>query len=254
MSVEQPVAVVTGASRGIGLAVAHELGRRGMHVVAVARDEARLAAAGEELAAAGVAVETAAADLADRTELEALGRDLAERHAAIAALVNNAGATDLRENADVDPDEWEWNLALNLSAPQALSRALSPALERAGGAIVNVGSVTGLMAARGLAPYGAAKAGLHHLTRVLALELGGAGVRVNAVAPGFIATELFDSHHPPERQEALGRAHGLGRVGTPEEVAAVIGFLCSPAAAFVSGVVLPVDGGLTARLGIPDLV
>lgn len=253
MTVPQPVAIVTGASRGIGLAVAHELGRAGHRVVAVARDEDRLDTAASELEAAGVAVETVAADLADHTVIHALGHELADRHDAVAALVNNAGATDLRLTADVEPEEWAWNLALNLTAPQVLSRALAPALARAGGSIVNVGSVSGLMAARGLSAYGAAKAGLHHLTRVLALELGPAGVRVNAVAPGFIATELFDSHHPPERQAALAAAHGLGRVGTPEEVAAVVGFLCGTAAAFVSGAVLPVDGGLTARLAIPDL-
>ena len=253
MSASPPVAVVTGASRGIGFAVARELGSAGHRIVAIARDESRLATAARELEAAGIDVETVAADLADRGAIDALGRDLAERHAAVTALVNNAGATDLRLGADVEPEEWDWNLALNLTAPQVLSRALAPALARAGGSIVNVGSVTGLMAARGLSAYGAAKAGLHHLTRVLALELGPSGVRVNAVAPGFIATELFDSHHPPERQAALARAHGLGRVGTAEEVAAVVGFLCSPSAGFVSGAVLPVDGGLTARLAIPDL-
>jgi 3-oxoacyl-[acyl-carrier protein] reductase len=111
----------------------------------------------------------------------------------------------------------------------------------------------GLMATPGIISYVTSKGGLDHLTRGLAVELGPTGIRVNAVNPGFIRTDMFETSHPPARQAALAAAHPLGRVGTPEEVASVVGFLCSPDAAFVSGAILPVDGGLTSNLAIPRL-
>jgi NAD(P)-dependent dehydrogenase (short-subunit alcohol dehydrogenase family) len=118
---------------------------------------------------------------------------------------------------------------------------------------VNVGSVFGIRAVPGSLAYVASKSALHAITRALALEYGPAGIRVNAVAPGFIRTDMFERSHPPERQTALARSHPPGRVGLPSEVASVVSFLCSPDSAFVSGAVIPVDGGLSARLAIPDI-
>jgi NAD(P)-dependent dehydrogenase (short-subunit alcohol dehydrogenase family) len=144
---------------------------------------------------------------------------------------------------------------IDLRAVFELTRLLAPALARGGGAsIINVSSVMGQLATRGIISYVAAKGALNQLTRGLALEYAPLGIRVNAVAPGFIRTDMFESSHPAERKEALGRAHPLGRVGLPEEVAAVVTFLCSPAASFVSGAIIPVDGALTCALAIPDIV
>jgi NAD(P)-dependent dehydrogenase (short-subunit alcohol dehydrogenase family) len=136
-----------------------------------------------------------------------------------------------------------------------LTRLLLPALERSSShpSVVNVGSVLGLLASPGTTSYNVAKGALHHLTRSLAVELGPSGTRVNAVAPGYIRTEMFETSNSRQRQDALMAAHPIGRVGTPEEVADVVAFLCSPAAAFVSGAVIPVDGGLTSKLAVPGL-
>lgn len=254
MSAER-VAVVTGASRSIGFAVARVLGREGARVVLVARDPDRLRRAAEALAAEGIGAEPWPCDLADRRAVNELAPSLRERFPAIQALVNNAGIAELRTVAETDDDYWDRVIEVNLSAAFVLVRGLADALVASGsGAVVSISSVMGIATAAGLAPYSASKAGLQHLTKTLAVELGPLGVRVNAVAPGFVRTDMFEEHHPPARQEALGRAHPLRRVGTVEEVAAVVAFLLSDRASFVSGVTLPVDGGLTCQLAIPTLL
>jgi len=120
--------------------------------------------------------------------------------------------------------------------------------------VVDVSSGMGILASPDVISYVATKGGLIHLTHGLALELGDHGIRVNAIAPGFIRTDMFETSHPPEGREALARAHPLGRVGSPEEVASVVSFLCSAGASFVSGAAIPVDGGLTCNLAIPRIV
>jgi NAD(P)-dependent dehydrogenase (short-subunit alcohol dehydrogenase family) len=146
-------------------------------------------------------------------------------------------------------------MEVNLRACFELTRKLEPALRRAegGASVVNISSVMGILSTPGILSYVTAKGGLQHLTHGLALEYGRANIRVNAVAPGFIGTDMFAVSHPPERQVALGQAHPLGRVGTPEEVAAVVSFLCSADASFVSGAVIPVDGALSCNLAIPAI-
>ena len=249
------VAVVTGGSRGIGLAVARELGREGSRVALVARDVERLAGVVGELDGEEIAADAWPCDLADRAAVHGLAAELSSRYEAIQGLVANAGIGELVAARETTDELWDRVLEVNLSATFALVRGLVPALVAAGnGAVVCVSSVMGIVTTAGLAPYSASKAALQQLTKSLAVELGPLGVRVNAVAPGFIRTDMFDEHHPPARQEALGRAHPLRRVGRVEEVAAAVAFLLSDRASFVNGVTLPVDGGLTCELAIPSLL
>jgi NAD(P)-dependent dehydrogenase (short-subunit alcohol dehydrogenase family) len=213
----------------------------------------------DELEAAGATVEVRPCDLTDRQALGQLTDGLLRDHPKLHALVNCAGIVRVGPVSGFRGADWDDVVEVNLRAAFELSRALEPALaagaqEGAGGAsIVNISSVMGLMATPGIISYVATKGALDHLTRGLAVELGPEGIRVNAVCPGFIHTDMFETSHPPARQRALARAHPLGRVGTPEEVAGVVSFLCSPDAAFVSGAVIPVDGGLTSNLAIPRI-
>jgi 3-oxoacyl-[acyl-carrier protein] reductase len=256
---ERRWALVTGASRGIGAAISRRLAADGFGIVMVATSDEACAATRAAIEANGGSVEVRPTDLADRAALARLTERVADEHPALHALVNCAGVVRVGPVSRFDGADWDDVIEVNLRAAFELSRALEPTLAAAaertpgGASIVNVSSVMGLLATPGIISYVASKGALDHLTRGLALELGPRGVRVNAIAPGFIRTDMFETSHPPERQAALGRAHPIGRVGTPEEVAAVVSFLCSTEASFVSGAVLPVDGGLTCNLNIPRL-
>jgi NAD(P)-dependent dehydrogenase (short-subunit alcohol dehydrogenase family) len=253
MSARPRSAVVTGGNRGIGLAIARALGREGVRVVLVARDPETLRSAVLELTRECIEAEALPCDLADRAALRNLIAELA-RQPDIQALVNNAGAAELRSLSATDEKYWDATIDLNLSAAFLLTRGLANQLAASGaGAILSIGSSMGLGVASGLLPYAAAKAGLHQLTRALAVELGPRGIRANAIAPGFVRTDLFEQHHPPDRRRSLAAAHPIGRVAEPSEIAEVAAFLCSDRASFVNGAVIPVDGGLTCRLAIPPL-
>jgi NAD(P)-dependent dehydrogenase (short-subunit alcohol dehydrogenase family) len=254
MSSSSAVAVVTGASRGIGEAIALRLAADGFRLILVASSRESLADAGGALHDERAGHEWHVCDLGDAAALAALCRTLSDADLPIDVLVNNAGVTAPGPAAK-QPERWEELMAVNLSAPVQLTVALERQLRRSrqGASIVNIGSVFGIRAVPGSLAYVASKSALHAITRALALEYGQAGIRVNAVAPGFIRTDMFERSHPPERQTALARAHPPGRVGLPSEVASVVSFLCSPDSAFVSGAVIPVDGGLSARLAIPDI-
>jgi NAD(P)-dependent dehydrogenase (short-subunit alcohol dehydrogenase family) len=251
-----PWAVVTGASRGIGKAVAVRLAQDGFALCLVASTTHGCDATLGEIESEGGRAETFGCDLGDRAQVRGLVADLLERHPTIEVLVNNAGIAGTAHFPEFPDSLWDEIMAVNLDSVFVLSRGLVPALRaaRSGASIVNVSSVLSLLAADGTAAYMASKAALNHLTRAMAVELGRDGIRVNAIAPGFIRTDMFETSHPPDRQIALAESHALGRVGESAEVAAVVSFLCSRDASFVSGAVIPVDGALTCHLAIPRII
>ena len=240
-------ALITGASAGIGLAIARELLGFGADVMLVARDEDLLDAARDDLAEEFPEreVATMAADVADDEERRAI-LDWVEDHAdGLNLLINNAGGNVTKAAVDYTEDEWRGIFETNLFSAFELSRYAHPLLTRhASSAIVNVGSVSGITAVRSGAPYGMTKAALHQMTRNLAAEWAEDGVRVNAVAPWYIRTRrtsgpLSDADY---YEEVIARTP-MRRIGEPEEVAAAVGFLCLPAASYVTGECIAVDGG-----------
>ena len=249
------VVVVTGGSRGMGYVAAETLGRAGATVAVVSKDEGRLTDAVRRLQANGIRASAWPCDLGDRTARAATIESLRREFPVIQALINNAGIAELHQLDGTTDDVWDATLEVNLTAAFALIRGLTDCLSASGqGVIVNVGSVMGTLATVGILPYCASKAGLQHLTKALALELAPRNVRVNAITPGFIRTDMFETVNTPAAQAAIIGAHPMGRIGAMTEVANVVKFLCSEDASFVTGVVLAVDGGLTCRVAVPDLL
>ncbi|HEV3402628.1 MAG TPA: 3-oxoacyl-[acyl-carrier-protein] reductase [Acidimicrobiales bacterium] len=239
------VAFVTGASRGIGRACAVALGADGHHVgVCYGHDDEGAEDTCKAVEAAGGQALAVRADVADQAAVDAAFAKVEEGFGRVEVLVANAGIT--RDGLFVRMSEEQWTdvLRTNLDGAFHAIRRAAPGMLRARfGRIVTIGSVGGLGGAAGQANYAAAKAGLIGLTRALARELGSRNVTANVVAPGPISTAMTDSLSAERRQEMTDLVP-LGRFGTPEEVAAVVAFLCSDAAGYVSGAVVPVDGGM----------
>jgi len=235
-SLEGKTALVTGASRGIGRAIAAELAAAGATVVVGYRsgkDEAESLAA--ELGARAVQADVSNADDAKRLVEEAGDVDI---------LVNNAGLTRDGLLARMPDDDWRTVIETNLSSVFYTCRAVCrPMMKKRSGAIVNVSSIVGVHGNWGQTNYAASKAGIIGFTKSLARELGSRGVRANVVAPGYVKTQLTDVL-PEEATQAMLQNTPLGRLGEPEDVAGAVRFLCSDAAAFITGEVLLVDGGL----------
>lgn len=243
-------ALVTGASRGIGAAIARELARLGADLTLVARDEARLKAAATELRAFGSLVEDISADLTDGA---ALAR-LVARIGTPAILINNAGGAESAPFAGTDAALWTRMIDLNLTSVFRLTQALAPAMVKSGwGRIVNVASTAGLKGYAYVSAYVAAKHGVVGLTRALALEFAKTGVTVNAVCPGYTDTPMLEDSiatiaaktktSAEAARATLAAANPMGRLVTPDEVAATVGFLCRPDAASITGQAIAIAGG-----------
>lgn len=239
-SLDGKVALVTGGSRGIGASISRELAKAGAKVALNYRagQEAADEVAGE---IGGLAVR---ADVSKPEEVQALIERVEGGLGDIDALVNNAGVTRDTLIARMTDDDWQTVIDTNLRGTFNTSRAVSrKMLRRRAGSIVNLSSVVGVHGNPGQANYAASKAGIIGLTKALARELGSRGVRVNAIAPGYISTELTDVLNDEQRGLILQNTP-LGRLGEPEDVARAVRFLCSDEAAFITGEVLLVDGGL----------
>ena len=239
--------LITGASAGIGLACAREFAALGADVLMVARDAAHLETARAELAEEFPDREILAfaADVADREQRLELFDWIADLEVALSLLVNNAGANVRKRTLEYSDADLHALIETNLLAAFELCRLAHPHLvEHTNAAIVNVGSVSGLIHVRTGAPYGMTKAALTQLTRNLACEWAADGIRVNSVAPWYIRTQRTQGAlaDPDYLEEVLARTP-MGRIGEPEEVAATIAFLCLPAAAYVTGECIAVDGG-----------
>ncbi len=239
-------ALVTGASRGIGRAIALALGQAGAKVACAARDEAKLAAIVQEIEAAGGTAAACPCDVTSGEAAAALVERVVDMWGELSILVNNAGVTRDTLIPRMSDDDWDLVIATNLTGVFYLVRAATrPMMQKRYGRIINISSVSGIMGNPGQANYSASKAGVIGLTRSVAKELAKRKVTVNAICPGFISTEMTDALGEAVLGEVKKRVP-VGRLGEAGEIADAVLFLASPAAAYITGQVLVVDGGLTA--------
>lgn len=243
------VAVVTGAARGIGQAIARALGEAGAAVVLTDVDGDAAHDAAEELRHEGRRATALALDVTDSAAVEAAATEVVRRHGRVDVLVSNAGVGSIRAALDLDDAEWRRVIDVNTNAVFWCARAFGrPMVAQGAGAIVNIGSMSGLIVNKGFAAphYMVSKAGALHVTRALAVEWAPFGVRVNAVAPGYTATSQTDLlRSDPALNRAAIDATPLARFADPSEIAAAVLFLASDAASYCTGTVLTVDGGHT---------
>ncbi len=244
MSLEGKVALVTGASRGIGQAIAHALAAQGAVVVGTATSDQGAQAIGEKLAAASYKGAGMKLDVRDPESVAAVLAAITESYGAPAILVNNAGITADNLLMRMKDDEWDDVIGTNLSSVYRLSKAVLRGMTKGRwGRIINISSVVGGMGNAGQSNYAAAKAGMEGFTRALAREVGSRAITVNAVAPGFIDTDMTRALNDSQRSVMLEQIP-LARLGQAEEIAAAVAFLASESAGYITGATLPVNGGM----------
>ena len=238
------VALVTGASRGIGKAIAHALGQAGARVVGTATSAQGAAAIGDAFKAAGLDGRGAVLDVADPASVDALVADVAANEGGPSILVNNAGITRDNLLMRMKDDEWQQIIDTNLSSVFRTSKAVLRAMMKAKkGRIINIASVVGVMGNAGQSNYAAAKAGIIGFSKSLAREIGSRGITVNTIAPGFIDTDMTKALADDQRGALLSQVP-LNRLGQPEDIAAAVVFLASAAGGYITGETLHVNGGL----------
>jgi NAD(P)-dependent dehydrogenase (short-subunit alcohol dehydrogenase family) len=239
-------AVITGGGQGIGLGISQAMREAGAEIIVAQRN-----APPDSLDAQWVE-----ADLADAGSYAAIASAVERQWGGLDILVNNAGFMFEKALEEMEFDDWNRMLAVNLTAPVFLARALLPMLRETSGSIVNIGSIEGLAANPGHIAYCATKGGVHAMTRAMAVDLGKDGVRVNAIAPGWIRSELSDNYinaqsDPEAAWDGLYRMHPAGRVGEPGDVGKLVVFLAGEESAFITGQVIVIDGGRTSKLPLP---
>lgn len=253
MQIKQKIAVVTGAARGIGLAITQKFLADGYGVALIDRDVETLAQTAASLN--GQPILAVECDVSVPQQVQASIANIAAHFGRIDALVNNAGVAVFKPALDVTFAEWSEVMATNLNGPFLCTQACVPVmLESGGGSVVNIASISGVRASTLRIAYGTSKAALMHLTKQQAVEYGNVGVRVNCVAPGPVDTAMAQLVHSADIRTSYHDAIPLARYGTVEEIANAVAFLCSEAASFINGQILAVDGGFDAAgVGLPSL-
>jgi 3-oxoacyl-[acyl-carrier protein] reductase len=241
---DNDLALVTGASRGIGRAIALELGRRGANVIGTATSDAGAASIGDSLAAAGLRGRGVVLDVSNADSVERCFKELEAAEGTPTILVNNAGVTRDGLLMRMGAEDWQTVIDTDLTAVYRTCKAVMRGMMKARrGRIINIASVVAVMGNAGQCNYAAAKAGLIGFSKSLAREVGSRGITVNVVAPGFIVTDMTDALNEQARK-SLQEQVPLGRLGSPDDIAHAVAFLASPHAGYVTGETLHVNGGM----------